>query len=206
MGELIGYMRVSKADGSQVVDLQRDALVSAGVRPEMIYEDLASGTKDDRLGLEACLKALRPGDVLCVWKLDRLGRNLSHLIQTVDSLSKRNVGFRALSGPTVLDTSTATGELMLAIFAGLASFERSLIRERTIAGLSAARARGRIGGRKPSMTPAKVRLAQAAIGKPETVVADLCQELRVSRQTLYRHVSPDGQLRPDGKKVIGMSR
>lgn len=195
MGELIGYVRVSKADGSQVLDLQKDALIESGVDVKMIYEDFASGKKDDRVGLESCIKALRAGDTLVVWKLDRLGRDLRHLVNTVDDLSKRGVGFRVLSGQAQIDTSTAQGKLLFGIFASLAEFERELIRERTIAGLHSARARGRVGGRKPTMTPAKLRLAQAAMGEPETVVADLCKELGVSRQTLYRHVSPDGSLR-----------
>ncbi|MDW5315079.1 recombinase family protein [Rhizobium sp. PL01] len=205
MGELVGYVRVSKADGSQVLDLQKDALLSAGVQPSMIYEDFASGKQDDRPGLNSCVKALRPSDILVVWKLDRLGRDLRHLVNTVDDLSKRGVGLRVLAGQSPIDTSSAQGKLLFGIFASLAEYERELIRERTIAGLQSARSRGRVGGRKPRMTAAKVRLAQAAMGQPETVVADLCDELRVSRQTLYRHVSPDGELRPDGIKVLGHS-
>ncbi|MGO7486703.1 recombinase family protein [Rhizobium ruizarguesonis] len=203
MGELIGYVRVSKADGSQVLDLQKDALLGAGVGPQMIYEDLASGKKDDRPGLEGCLKALRSGDTLVVWKLDRLGRDLRHLVNTVDDLSKRDVRFRVLSGQTPIDTSTAQGKLMFGIFASLAEFQRELIKERTVAGLQSARARGRVGGRKAKMTPAKIRLAQAAMGKPETIVAKLCDELGVSRQTLYRYVSADGGLRDDAKQRLG---
>jgi len=202
MGELIGYVRVSKADGSQVLDLQKDALLSAGVSPQLIYEDYASGKRDDRSGLEACMKALRSGDTLAVWKLDRLGRDLRHLVTTVDDLSKRGVGFRVLSGQAPIDTSTAQGKLMFGIFASLAEFERELIRERTIAGLQSARARGRVGGRKATMTPAKIRLAQAAMGKSGTVVADLCKEIGVSRQTLYRHVAPDGALRESAIAII----
>ncbi|TAZ51019.1 recombinase family protein [Rhizobium ruizarguesonis] len=203
MGELIGYVRVSKADGSQVLDLQKDALLHAGVGDQMIYEDFASGKTGDRPGLDACLKALRSGDTLAVWKLDRLGRDLHHLVNTVDNLSKRGIGFRVLSGQTTIDTSTAQGKLMFGIFASLAEFERELIRERTIAGLVSARARGRVGGRKATMTAAKIRLAQAAVGKPETVVADLCRELGISRQTLYRFVGPDGVLRENGRKALG---
>lgn len=205
MVELVGYVRVSKSDGSQVLDLQKDALLNAGVDPRMIYEDFASGKRDDRSGLDSCLKALRSGDTLLVWKLDRLGRDLRHLVNTVDDLSRRGIGFRVLSGQTPIDTGSAQGKLMFGIFASLAEFERELIRERTIAGLQSARARGRVGGRKATMTPAKIRLAQAAMGKPETVVADLCHELQVSRQTLYRHVSPRGELRQDGKNVLGGS-
>ncbi|AKH99211.1 site-specific recombinase, DNA invertase Pin [Hoeflea sp. IMCC20628] len=203
MGELIGYVRVSKSDGSQVLDLQKDALLNSGVDASMVYEDFASGKKDDRSGLESCIKALRSGDTLVVWKLDRLGRDLRHLVTTVDDLHKRGVGFRVLSGQTPIDTSTAQGKLMFGIFASLAEFERELIRERTIAGLQSARARGRVGGRKPRMTPAKIRLAQAAMGQTETVVADLCKELGVSRQTLYRHVGPQGDLRADAMKIVG---
>lgn len=195
MGELVGYVRVSKADGSQVLDLQKDALLAAGVDAQMIYEDFASGKRDDRQGLEACLKAVRPGDTLVVWRLDRLGRDLRHLINTVDDLAKRDIGFRVLAGQAPVDTCSAQGRLLFGIFASLAEFERELIRERTLAGLRSARARGRIGGRKPTMTPAKIRLAEAAMGKPETIVSELCKELGVSRQTLYRHVAPDGKRR-----------
>ena len=200
---LIGYMRVSKADGSQSTDLQRDALISAGVSPAHLYEDQASGRRDERPGLTACLKALRDGDTLLVWKLDRLGRNLRHLVNTVHDLTARNVGLKVLTGQgAAIDTTTAAGKLVFGIFAALAEFERELISERTVAGLASARARGRTGGRPFKMTAAKVRLAMAAMGQPETIVGDLCKELGVTRQTLYRHVSPKGELRPDGLKLI----
>ncbi len=196
-------MRVSKADGSQVLDRQRDALVEAGVKPSQIYEDQASGKKDDRPGLEACLKSLRDGDTLIVWKLDRLGRNLRHLVNTIHDLMERKIGFWVLSGQGAnIDTTTADGRLVFGIFAALAEFERELIRERTIAGLSSARARGRNGGRPYTMTPAKLRLAQAAMAKRDTKVGDLCDELGVTRQTLYRFVSPKGELRADGTKLL----
>src|SRR5205085_425410 len=150
------------------------------------------------------LNALRSGDGLVVWKLDRLGRNLRHLVNVVHDLTERNVGLRVLTGQgAAIDTTTAAGKLVFGIFAALAEFERELIRERTIAGLAAAGARGRNGGRKPKMTPAKLRLAQAAMGKKGTIVADLCNELGISSQTLYRHVSPTGQLRTSGRKVVG---
>jgi DNA invertase Pin-like site-specific DNA recombinase len=188
---LIGYMRVSKADGSQVLDLQRDALIAAGVKRSHLYEDQASGKKDDRPGLEACLKALREGDTLIVWKLDRLGRNLRHLVNTIHDLMERGICFRVLTGQGAnIDTTTASGRLVFGIFAALAEFERELIRERTIAGLASARARGRNGGRPYTMTPAKLRLAQAAMAKRDTKVSDLCTELGVTRQTLYRFVGP----------------
>jgi len=145
---LIGYMRVSKADGSQSTDLQRDALIGAGVSPSHLYEDLASGRRDDRPGLAACLKALREGDTLLVWKLDRLGRDLRHLINTVHDLTARSVGLKVLTGHgAAVDTTTAAGKLVFGIFAALAEFERELISERTMAGLASARARGRNGGR-----------------------------------------------------------
>ncbi len=200
---LLGYSRVSKTDGSQLVDLQHDALIKNEVRPEHIYQDLASGKRDDRPGLKACLKALRKGDILVVWKLDRLGRDLRHLVNTVQDLSERGVGFKVLTGQGAeIDTTTASGKLIFGIFASLAEFERELIRERTKAGLDAARARGRKGGRKFAMTKAQVRLAQAAMGKKETRVGDLCKELGVSRPTLYRYVGPNGELRKNALKVL----
>lgn len=203
---LIGYMRVSKADGSQSTNLQKDALLSAGVDPSRLYEDQASGKREDRPGLAACLKALREGDTLLVWKLDRLGRNLRHLINTVHDLTSKGVGLKVLTGHgAAIDTTSAAGKLVFGIFAALAEFERELISERTIAGLNSARARGRKGGRPFKMTSAKLRLAMAAMGQPETKVGDLCQELGVTRQTLYRHVSPQGDLRPDGMKLLTKS-
>src|SRR5580704_18532377 len=200
---LVGYMRVSKADGSQVTHLQRDALVAAGVRPLRIYEDKISGKRDDRPALDACLKALRRGDTLLVWKLDRLGRSLRHLVNTVYELEIRGIGFKVLTGHgAAIDTTTPSGKLVFGIFAALSEFERELISERTKAGLAAARARGRKGGAPFKMTPAKVRLALTTMGQPKTKVADLCRELGVTRQTLYRHGSPDGDLRKDGRKLL----
>ncbi len=200
---LVGYMRVSKADGSQTTDLQRDALLAAGVGTNALYEDMASGRKDDRPQLIACLKALRAGDTLVVWKLDRLGRDLRHLVNIVHDLTERGVGLRVLTGQgAAIDTTTASGKLVFGIFAALAEYERELISERTIAGLAAARARGRKGGRPYTMTPAKVRLAAASMGKPGTHVGALCKELGITRQTLYRYVSPTGELRHDGHKIL----
>jgi DNA invertase Pin-like site-specific DNA recombinase len=201
---LLGYMRVSKADGSQVLDLQRDALLAAGVAPGQLYEDLASGRRDDRPGLAACAKALRTGDTLVVWKLDRLGRDLRHLVNLVHDLTARGIGLKVLAGEgAAVDTTTAAGKLVFGIFAALAEFERALIAERTRAGIAAARARGRNGGAPFKMTAAKLRLAQAAMGKPETRIGPLCRELGISRQTLYRHVAPDGSLRAHGAKLLG---
>ena len=204
---LVGYMRVSKADGSQNTDLQRDALVAAGVDADALYEDHASGKKDDRPQLVACVKALREGDTLVIWKLDRLGRDLRHLVNVVHDLTQRGIGLKVLTGEgSAIDTSTSSGKLVFGIFAALAEFERELIRERTLAGLAASRARGRRGGRPYKMTAAKIRLAMASMGQPDTTVSDLCKELGVSRQTLYRHVSPSGDLRDDGRRVLTQSQ
>ena len=204
---LIGYMRISKADGSQTVDLQRDALLAAGVEPDQLYQDLASGKRDDRPGLAAGLKALRRGDALVTWKLDRLGRDLRHLVNLVHELTERGIGLKILTGQgAAIDTTTASGKLVFGIFAALAEFERELIVERTKAGLLAARARGRRGGRPYKMTPAKLRLARAAMADQETNVGDLCRELGVTRQTLYRHVGPAGELRDDGRKLLQRPR
>jgi DNA invertase Pin-like site-specific DNA recombinase len=201
---LVGYMRVSKSDGSQATDLQRDALLAVGVDLRHLYEDAASGKRDDRPGLAACLKALREGDTLLVWKLDRLGRDLRHLVNVVHDLSARGVGFKVLAGHGAsIDTTSPGGKLVFGIFAALAEFERELIVERTKAGLAAARARGRRGGRPYKMTAAKLRLAAAAMGSLETNVGELCTELGITRQTLYRHVGPGGSLRKDGKKLLG---
>jgi DNA invertase Pin-like site-specific DNA recombinase len=200
---LIGYLRISKADGSQTLDLQRDALISAGVSPKHLYQDEVSGKKDRRPGLDACLKALRKGDVLVVWKLDRLGRDLRHLVNTVQDLADRGIGFRVLAGQGAeIDTTTPSGKLIFGIFASLAEFERELTRERTRAGLAAARARGRKGGRKYELTKAQVRLAQAAMSKRDTSVTELCDELGIARTTLYRYIGPNGELRDHGEKVI----
>lgn len=200
-------MRVSKADGSQVLDLQRDALLAAEVVAEHLYEDLASGRRDDRPGLAACVKALRKGDTLVAWKLDRLGRDLHHLVNLVHDLTARGVGLKVLAGEgAAIDTTTAAGKLVFGIFAALAEFERALIIERTKAGIAAARARGRNGGAPFKMTAAKLRLAQAVMGKPETKIGPLCRELGITRQTLYRHVAPDGSLREYGTKLLGRRR
>ena len=199
MEQRIGYARVSTSD--QNPDLQRDALRQAGC--DDVYEETASGKSADRPQLAECLRRLRRGDTLVVWKLDRLGRDLRHLINTVHDMTGRGVGLKVLTGHgAAIDTTTAAGKLVFGIFAALAEFERELIAERTIAGLASARARGRKGGRPFKMTAAKLRLAMAAMGQPETKVGDLCLELGITRQTLYRHISPKGELRPDGEKLL----
>ena len=200
---LIGYARVSKSDNSQVLDLQIDALTNSGVKEENIYSDKISGSKDERPGLENCLKALREEDILIVYKLDRLGRNLKHLIQTVEDLTKRKIGFKVLSGQGVnIDTTTPAGKMIFSIFGALAEFERELIRERTIAGITAARARGRMGGRKFNLTKAQVRLAEASMKNRDTSVTELCKELKITRATLYKYISPNGELRDYAKRVL----
>jgi DNA invertase Pin-like site-specific DNA recombinase len=200
---LIGYARVSKSDGHQVLDLQIDALTNSGVKEENIYSDKISGSKDARPGLENCLKALREDDILVVYKLDRLGRNLKHLIQTVEDLTKRKIGFKVLSGQGVnIDTTTPAGKMIFSIFGALAEFERELIRERTIAGIQAARARGRMGGRKFNLTKAQVRVAEASMKNRDTSVTELCKELKITRATLYKYISPTGELRDYAKRVL----
>jgi len=202
---LIGYARVSKSDNSQVLDLQIDALKNAGLHEDNIYTDKISGTKDERPGLENCLKALRKEDILVVWKLDRLGRNLKHLINTIDDLNKRSIGFKVLSGQGVsIDTTTSAGKMMFSIFGAFAEFERDLIRERTMAGLKAARARGRKGGRRFNLTKAQVRLAEAAMKNRDTSVRELCKELSITRPTLYKYIGPNGELRDYAKRVLEM--
>lgn len=199
---LIGYARVSTGD--QNLDLQKNALVRAEC--ELIFEDTASGKNAKRPGLRKAIRRLRPGDVLVVWKLDRLGRSLAHLVNTVKELSDRKIGLRVLTGKGAqIDTTTASGRMVFGIFATLAEFERDLIRERTMAGLASARARGRKGGRKFALTKAQVRLAQAAMAQRDTSVSDLCKELGIERVTLYRYVGPKGELRDHGKHVLGLT-
>ena len=183
---LIGYMRVSTAD--QNIDLQRDALLGAGIAERDIYLDKASGKKDIRPGLEACVKALRPGDTLVIWKLDRLGRNLRHLVATVQDLVDRGIGLKVLTGQGAnIDTSTASGKLIFGIFAALAEFERELIAERTRAGLAAARARGRNGGRKPKLSATTIAGVRARLAAdPLLDKGALAKELGIHRATLWR--------------------
>jgi DNA invertase Pin-like site-specific DNA recombinase len=200
---LIGYMRVSKSDGTQTLDLQRNALLTAGVAPERIYADRASGRKDDRPGLATCLQALQPGDTLVVWKLDRLGRNLKHLVSVVDDLQQRQVGFKVLAASGVqIDTTTANGRLVFGIFAALAEFEAELIRERTRAGLAAARARGRRGGRPRKMTQEALRTAIAAMRAQTTSARTVARRLGINTTTLYMYVNRDGSLKQAGQALL----
>jgi DNA invertase Pin-like site-specific DNA recombinase len=200
---LIGYMRVSKSDGTQTLNLQHDALLAAGVTPERLYTDRASGQKDDRPGLATCLQALQPGDTLVVWKLDRLGRNLKHLISVVDDLQQRQIGFKVLAGAGVqIDTTTANGRLVFGIFAALAEFEAELIRERTRAGLAAARTRGRRGGRPRKITKEVLRMAMAALSDQTTSARTVARRMGVPATTLYMYVNRDGSLKQAGQALF----
>ena len=183
MGTIFGYARVSTKD--QNSDSQEEALRRAGCA--RIYRDIASGALSERSGLEQCLNDLTEGDTLIVWKLDRLGRSLPHLVHVVTLLKERGVGFKSLT-EGVVDTTTPAGELVFSIFAVLAQFERGLIRERTQAGLAAAREKGRIGGR-PSLSPnnRKVKLALEMTAK-NMKIKDICLALGISRSTYYRYL------------------
>ncbi len=187
---LVGYARIST--NGQELDLQLDALKKAGCRKDLIFTDKVSGAKSERPGLEACLKELKKGDILLVWRLDRLGRSMPHLVGLVEQLQRKGIGFRSLCDGAI-DTTTASGELVFNIFSSLAQFERRLIQERTRAGLSAARARGRVGGRKPIQSDnPKVKTAKKMIKDKSVSIADICSTLRISRATLYRYISlPD---------------
>ena len=182
---LIGYARVSKNE--QNLDLQRDALKKAGCREKHIYTDKVTGTKQERKGLEQALSHLREGDTFVVWRLDRLGRSLKHLIETVTNLQTQGIAFQSITEQ--IDTSTATGQLVFHIFGALAEFERNLIKERTIAGLEAARARGRLGGRPPlSDESSKVAMAKKLHAENTYAIEDICKTLNISRATLYRYL------------------
>jgi DNA invertase Pin-like site-specific DNA recombinase len=186
---LVGYARVSTGD--QKLDLQLDALRAAGC--ERIFTDQISGSKSERLGLKEALDYVRAGDTLVVWRLDRFGRSLKDLVAKVEELKGRDVGFRSLQES--IDTTSSTGKLIFHIFGALAEFERDLVRERTMAGLASARARGRKGGRPRSMDASKIKLATRLMKDPELSVEEVCEAVGVSSATLYRYVAPDGTVR-----------
>lgn len=177
---LIGYARVSTVE--QNLDLQQDALKNVGC--ERIFVDTISGAKSVRPGLDECLAFVRPGDTLVVWKLDRLGRSLKHLIEEVQRLDERGIGFKSVQEH--IDTTTPGGKLVFHVFGALAEFERDLIRERTNAGLAAARARGRKGGRKALLDAKKQEIARSLHTNPGLSVGEICKTLGVSRTTFYR--------------------
>lgn len=182
---LVGYARVSTQD--QSADLQEDELLKVGCG--RVFVDKASGVATDRPQLAAALAYLRQGDVLVVWRLDRLGRSLKHLVTLVADLEESGVGFRSLHES--IDTTTSAGKLIFHVFAALAEFERDLIRERTKAGLTAARARGRMGGRKPSLSPKKIQVARKMYADGDSTVTEIAKVLGVSRATIYRHLERD---------------
>jgi len=183
MSELIGYMRISTRE--QKFDLQRDALLAAGVPAGYLYDDTASGAKQARPGLAACLKALHPGDTLVVWKLDRVARSLLHLLEILQDLQARQVGLRVLEGVGAqMNPATSEGKLFFSMLGAFAEFERTLIKERVVAGLVAARARGHIGGRRPKLSAAQQRqvhhLKQGGMS-----ITEIAQTLQCSRHTIY---------------------
>ena len=181
---LIGYARVSTQD--QTLDLQTDALRQAGC--EKLFTDTTSGAKSERPGLQDAMNHLRAGDTLVVWRLDRLGRTLKHLIATITDLNDKGIGFKSLQEN--FDTTTSGGKLIFHVFGALAEFEREVIRERTNAGLQAARARGRLGGRPKIQTkdPKKIALARKLYDDQDMTVQEICEQLHISKSTLYRYV------------------
>jgi DNA invertase Pin-like site-specific DNA recombinase len=179
----IGYARVSTQD--QTLNLQKDALEKLGCNK--IFTDTASGAKAERKGLDEALEYVREGDTLVVWRLDRLGRSLKHLIETISQLDTRKIGFKSLTEN--IDTTTSGGKLIFHIFGALAEFERNLIRERTNAGLQAARARGRKGGRPRALTPKKAQMVQDLYRNKENSIDEICKTLNISRTTLYRYIN-----------------
>ncbi len=184
---LVGYARVSTHD--QTLHLQRDALEKAGC--EQIFTDQVSGTKTERKGLSEALSHLRRGDTLVVWRLDRLGRSLRHLIDTVTMLQEKGIGFKSLQEN--IDTTTSGGKLVFHIFGSLAEFEREIIRERTQAGLESARSRGRIGGRPKTLTSKEVQILRNMAADKSLTVSDICKTLGIGRTTYYRYVKVDAQ-------------
>ncbi len=179
---LIGYARISTQD--QTLNLQLDALAQAGC--EKVYKDTASGAQVQREGLQQALEHLRAGDTLVVWRLDRLGRTLKQLIELITQLNTRNIGFKSLQEQ--IDTTTSGGKLIFHIFGALAEFERDVIKERTQAGLQAARARGRKGGRPRALNPKQAALAQSLYNSREHSIQAICDTLHISRATLYKYV------------------
>ena len=185
----IGYARVSTGD--QNLDAQIDELEDAGC--ERIYEEKTSGAAKERPKLDRCIEELREGDTLCVWRLDRFGRSLKDLVSKMESLEEKGVDFVSLTEG--IDTTTAQGRLTFHIFGALAEFERELTRERTMAGLKAARERGRVGGRPPALAEDEIPQVQAMMRDEEGSTADICERFEISRATLYRYVGPNGKRR-----------
>lgn len=203
---LIGYARISKNDGSQLLDLQIDAIKKTGVLSENIFSDEASGADEEREGLETCLKCLRSGDTLVVWKLDRLSRRLKHLIAIMHDLIGRDIGVKILSGQGAnIDLTTSSGRMFFGLFATFAEFERDMIIERTMAGLKAARARGRQGGRPPKMSKAKLTIIMEQMSNRNTSPSELAKSLDICEGTIYQYVNGDGTLKAKGEKFMKSS-
>lgn len=192
---LVGYMRVSSDSDRQTTDLQRDALVNAGVDARHLFEDKASGARDDRPGLKKCLEYVKSGDTLVVWKLDRLGRSLTHLLVIVEGLRSKGVAFRSLTEG--MDTTTPHGELLFHIFGALAQYERALTKERVNAGLAAAKRRGRMGGRPAALSPEKLEAVIAALNSGTTKAA-VCRNFSIPRSTLLDSLARAGWTGPGG--------
>jgi DNA invertase Pin-like site-specific DNA recombinase len=191
MKRTIGYARVSTQE--QDLQLQLDALKKEGCTKEHIYTDKISGSKKERPGLDECLSELKEGDVLLVWRLDRLGRSMPHLVGLIEELRSRGVAFRSICDGAI-DTTTASGELIFNIFSSLAQFEKRLIQERTRAGLVAARARGRLGGRKRmDLNDPRIKMAQSMHKNKEVSIQSICKTLKISRSSFYRYLNIQGE-------------
>lgn len=197
-GVKVGYMRVSTADGSQKFDMQETALIEAGVSPDKIYSDMASGASDDREGLKYLLKSLNPGDTVVVWKLDRLGRNVKYLVNVIDELIKKNVSLEILTGACHgVNMTTPEGRMFFHMAATFAQFERDLIRERIVAGIAEAKRRGRKSGRKFKFSNADIdtayHLIQAGVPKKE-----IARRFNVTVQTIFNYFTPEGEIKQRG--------
>ncbi|MCU7837272.1 MAG: recombinase family protein [gamma proteobacterium symbiont of Taylorina sp.] len=185
--KIVGYARVSTDD--QSLNLQIDSLIKAGCNKENIYTDKVSGAKSERPGLNACIESLEEGDTLLVWRLDRLGRSMPHLVSVVEELKSKSIGFRSICDGAI-DTTTASGELIFNVFSSLAQFERRLIQERTKAGLEAARSRGKVGGRRAMKADnPKVVMAKKMHQDKSLSIDEICESLKISRATFYRYLS-----------------
>ena len=182
---IFGYARTSTSD-KQTTDLQIDALRAAGCQE--IIEDQISGVKDDRPGLNRLLNSLCAGDTVTVWKLDRLGRSVPHLLSLIEEFKKKQVSFRSLT--ETIDTSTPSGSFLVTVLCAMSAMEREILIQRTNAGLAAARERGRIGGRKPSVTPEQISLARQLMQDPANSVASICRSLQIAKSTFYRTIKP----------------
>src|SRR4051812_37544091 len=203
---LAGYIRVHWADNSETREIQRAALLGAGVPPDRIYEDHAGDQQDGWPELEVCLASLKSGDVLLIWELNRLGSKLRRVIALLHELALRDVGVRVLAGPGIPLDTTHDRDHARTLFGALAAFDRQLIVEHTKAGLSSARPAGRNGGRPFKMTPAQLREAQAALRRPGTRINALCASLGITRQTLYTYLDAHGRLRPSGERLLASAR